>query len=485
MEWIEQIKPKSIYDINIYQDEIKKCIEWIKAYKEDSSLVKKALLIIGDTGVGKTLIAELLFKEFNYDKIEINSSDYRSQKKFGEFLKKTLCFKNVIDLFNNEKKPIGLLLDEIDTMCISNDKGGLSEFIQILKANDKTSKNIEKKKKIDNYVKLYNPIICTCININDKKINELKKFSQVINIKKITFPNFTSFIKKILKDYTFENKFIKELYSYFKTDVRFLTNTLNNMLYGVNDKKITIDSFNDVKKYMKKKENDIQLIEANHNIFNKKLNINESSSYYQLETFFLPFMIHQNLFNFLNMTSLSNNDKIEYYSKTLDSICNFDIVQNFSFDVLEWYEFTEYQSLYGVHIPNYILNNKKYKKYDVNLEFSTIMNKISQALVNKKFVNNSKYSFKKLNIEIDEVLYVGSYIIEYFYDFKSKYDNTLDLDNNKNINHNLINFMNKYNMNIEDLEIILKLEKLNNGDDKIKKHFNNNLKKIIENNLNY
>ena len=51
----------------------------------------------------------------------------------------------------------------------------------------------------------------------------------------------------------------------------------------------------------------------------------------------------------------------------------------------------------------------------------------------------------------------------------------LDLDNNKNINHNLINFMNKYNMNIEDLEIILKLEKLNNGDDKIKKHFNNNL----------
>ena len=45
MEWIEQIKPKSIYDINIYQDEIKKCIEWIKAYKEDSSLVKKALLI--------------------------------------------------------------------------------------------------------------------------------------------------------------------------------------------------------------------------------------------------------------------------------------------------------------------------------------------------------------------------------------------------------------------------------------------------------
>ena len=206
MEWIEQIKPKSIYDINIYQDEIKKCIEWIKAYKEDPSLVKKVLLIIGDTGVGKTLIAELLFKEFNYDKIEINSTDYRSQKKFGEFLKKTLCFKNVIDLFNDEKKPIGLLLDEIDTMCISNDKGGLSEFIQVLKTNEKTSKNIEKKKKVDNYIKLYNPIICTCINVNDKKINELKKYSQVINIKKLTQGNFTLFIKKILSHQNIKTK---------------------------------------------------------------------------------------------------------------------------------------------------------------------------------------------------------------------------------------------------------------------------------------
>lgn len=485
MEWIEQIKPKSIYDINIYKDEIKKCIEWIKTYKENPSLVKKVLLIIGDTGVGKTLIAELLFKEFNYDKIEINSTDYRSQKKFGEFLKKTLCFKNVIDLFNEEKKPIGLLLDEIDTMCISNDKGGLSEFIQILKVNEKTSKNIEKKKKVDNYIKLYNPIICTCINVNDKKINELKKFSQVINIKKITQANFTSLIKKVLKDYTFDNKFIKEVYSYFKNDIRSLLTTLNNMITSLKDNIITVDDFDNVKKYIVKKENDVQLIEANYNIFNKKLTLSESMTYYQLETFFLPYMIHQNLFNFLNFSSLTNNNKIEYYSNTLNSICQFDIIQNFSFDVLEWYEFTEYQSLHGVYVPNMILNQKKYKKNDFNIEFSTIMNKISQALVNKKFINNSKYSFKKLNIEIDEVMYVGSYLIEFFYKFKNKYENINDIDNLKNINSELTNFMNNYNMNLEDLEIILKLEKLNNGDDKIKKHFNNNLKKILENNLFY
>ena len=485
MEWTEQIKPKSIYDINIYQDEIKKCIEWFNDYKEDPSLVKKVLLIIGDTGVGKTLIAELLFKEFKYDKIEINSTDYRSQKKFGEFLTKTLCFKNVIDLFNNEQRPIGLLLDEIDTMCISNDKGGLSEFLSILKANEKTSKNIEKKKKVDKYIKLYNPIICTCINVNDKKINELKKFSQVIYIKKINQTSFTSFVKKILKDYTFDAKFTKELFTLFKGDIRFIINLLNNLVAGLKTKKITLESLNNVKKYISVKENDVQLVQANYNIFNQKLTINESFSYYQLETFFLPYMIHQNLFNFLNLSSLSNSDKIEYYSKALDSICKFDIIQNFSFDVLEWYEFTEYQSIYGVHIPNIIFNQKKYKKKDFNLEYATIANKISQALVNKKFINNARYSFKKLNVEIDEIMFVGLYLIEYFHQFKAKYDNITDIDNAKNIDSNLTNFMNKYHMNIDDIEVILKLEKLNNSDDKIKKHFNNNLKKILENNLFY
>ena len=485
MEWIQQIKPKSIHDINIYHDEINKCIEWFNAYKENPSLVKKVLLIMGDTGVGKTLIAELLFKEFKYDKIEINSTDYRSQKKFGEFLTKTLCFKNVIDLFYNEQRPIGLLLDEIDTMCISNDKGGLSEFLSILKANEKTAKNIEKKKKVDKYIKLYNPIICTCINVNDKKINELKKYSQVINIKKISQSNFTSFVKKILKDYTFDTKFTKELYTLYKGDIRFINNLLNNIIAGLRTKKITLEDLYKVKKYISVKENDVQLVEANYNIFNKKLTISESYSYYQLETFFLPYMVHQNLFNFLNLSSLSNSDKIDYYSKALDSICTFDIIQNFSFDILEWYEFTDYQSIYGVHIPNLIFNQKTYKKKDFNLEFATIANKISQALVNKKFINNARYSFKKLNVEIDEIMYVGLYIIEYFHQFKEKYDNITNIDNVKNIDSNLTNFMNKYNMNINDIEVILKLEKLNNGDDKIKKHFNNNLKKILENNLFY
>jgi hypothetical protein len=69
---------------------------------------------MGNIGTGKTLLAELLFKKYIYDKIELNSTDFRSQKKLSDFLRKTLCFKNVMDLFCGETKPIGLLMDEIE-----------------------------------------------------------------------------------------------------------------------------------------------------------------------------------------------------------------------------------------------------------------------------------------------------------------------------------------------------------------------------------
>jgi enolase len=52
-------------------------------------------------------------------------------------LKKALTYKNVIDMFNDGNKPIGILIDEIDTICKMSDKGGFSEFLNILKMNDK------------------------------------------------------------------------------------------------------------------------------------------------------------------------------------------------------------------------------------------------------------------------------------------------------------------------------------------------------------
>ena len=90
MDWLEKYRPLHLNEFNVNEIEVNKAIKWIDDYKKNIDGTKKVLLILGNTGVGKTLLADLLFKDYNYQKIELNSTDIRSQKKIGEFLKKTL-----------------------------------------------------------------------------------------------------------------------------------------------------------------------------------------------------------------------------------------------------------------------------------------------------------------------------------------------------------------------------------------------------------
>jgi hypothetical protein len=50
-------------------------------------------------------------------------------------------------MFNEGNKPVGILLDEIDTICKLSDKGGFTEFLSILKQNEKYE--ILQKNKLD------------------------------------------------------------------------------------------------------------------------------------------------------------------------------------------------------------------------------------------------------------------------------------------------------------------------------------------------
>ena len=140
MDLFKKVYPEHFNDIIFYKEQLSLATKWLNDFKNNIDRSKKVLLIIGDTGSGKTTIAELLLKKFEYQIIELNSSDVRSQKKIGDFLHKTLGFNNVLDMFYEKKRPIGLILDELETLCQNTDKGGLSEFIQILKENAKYEK---------------------------------------------------------------------------------------------------------------------------------------------------------------------------------------------------------------------------------------------------------------------------------------------------------------------------------------------------------
>ena len=576
------IIPQHLDDVLIYKEEIQSMEAWMKDYIKDHTECKKALLIIGNIGYGKTLLAELLLKKYNYQKIELNSTDFRSQKKLSEFLRKTLCFKNVVDMFFEEKNPIGLLMDEIDTM--NSDKGGLGEFIQILKDDDKCTKDILSNKKTKSkgknkeYVDLYNPIVCTSLDIYDKKINDLKKYCNVVYLKKITIVDLTLLMDHYFKDYGYEKKLVSIIYDFVEGDIRKLNNVLENLLLSKEKKKIKVSDFIKLKKYFEKKNNDLQLIDVAHNIFHKKIDHEESLIYYHLEPYFLPFMIYHNLEKFISHCDLPLSQKFKLYQRLLHCISNFDIFQNLSFELFEWDEFTDILSFYGVYSINFEIhaNYPSIKTKSFPIEFTNVMNKMSQSLVNKKITNVARHAFQKTYVEQGDIIYLSELFSHSFHHFKELYGNndkeensvssnekgvksgkneikkiketkkgrkkkeveppTIENDhsdeknqeelkeenhlkkvsqqnNNGNreineasillpdtnavtnaftnsnkeqkIEHDLIKFMNHNHMTIEDLENVLKLEKFNKVDVKIRKNLNVHLVKTIEENLFY
>ena len=505
MNWLDKYRPISIKDFKTNELEVEKAINWIQNYKKNSLYSKKVLFIVGDTGTGKTLLADLIFKEYNYQKIELNSSDVRSQKKIGDFLKKSLTFKNVVDMFHDGNKPIGILIDEIDTISKLSDKGGVTEFLDILKLNDKfetLKKNENDKKKskkikilIDDYIKLYNPIICTSNNVNDKKINELKKYSEVIYLNKINIDESLIFIDSIYKEY---NKKIdlnlnKDIAKYCHGDIRKLIMILEELYIYSYKNDITFQLFDQFKKTFREKQDEIQLLDSTKKILTEKLTISECEKCFDIDCLLTPLMIYHNSLEYIKNSENTLNEKLGVYKNILESLCIHDTIQTNIFEIQEWDELYHVSSVYGSVVPNYYFNTLNNKK-DIDIQFTSLLNKISQMYVNKKLLNSAKFSIGKINYDTDEIIYLTEIISSYFNDFKenNKEDKEDNEDNDEIINifqkplknnSDLIVFMNKYNINIDGLENLLKLEKINQINEKKKKKFTLKIKKEIVNYL--
>ena len=563
MNWLEKYCPEDLDQFFQCKKAVLQAEKWLKEYKIDSSNSKKALLLIGDTGIGKTILANILFKKFNYKKIELNSTDVRSQKKIEDFLKKTLTFKNVVDMFNNGTTPSGILLDEIDTICKLSDKGGFNEFLDILKENQKyelykkkePSKTKRPKKVYDksNYIKLINPIICTTNDISDKKIQELKKYSEVVYFEK---PSENEIIQIIDYIYIFKNNqqidldSKKEIYNFCNGDIRILIQFLESLFFYANCKPVDLILLKKFMDIFEQKENNIQLFESTKDLFTKKISCKDCDKYFDIDCLLMPLMMYHNSFDYIKNCEEPVIAKVECYKNILESLSIHDTIQTNIFEVQDWNELYDYACFYGTYVPNYHLNKITNKK-EISIEFTNLLNKMSQLFVNKKMINNAKNSSGKMHFDIDEIQYITEILSYYFNDYKEKYfdidtekkkgkkkgkkddsddeddneddnedddndndndnsDNDEDKDNNndedkdkdkdknafkkkkelikvsrvikKNI-HNipLVDFMNKYRITIDDLDIILKLEKFNRKIEKRKKkRFTIKLKKDLE-----
>jgi len=142
---------------------------------------KRAIILNGPVGTGKTSMTIALANEYNLELFELNASDLRNRKKLDEILKPASTQKS---LFNKGKI---ILMDEADGITTS-DNGGLPELLVLISRSGF-------------------PIIITANDIWQRKFSLLRQKCQIVNLKELKEPVIFEIINDILKK---ENKHLKK-----------------------------------------------------------------------------------------------------------------------------------------------------------------------------------------------------------------------------------------------------------------------------------
>jgi hypothetical protein len=257
------------------------------------------------------------------------------------------------------------------------------------------------------------------------------------------------------------------LFQYIRGDIRKLIMSLEQIVTITQQKKklITLDSIKDVFSFLSEKDEDDLILKETEKIFTRnQVPMSECMRIFSKECLLLPLTMYQNTIQAFKHSKISGKEKLHYYRKTLTSICHHDILQTMMFKNDDYIddEFYESTCLYSLKIPNMYLQQLRKddeEQFHFHYENTNLLNKISQMLVNKKMLQNSRKSIQKLNIETDEVLYIVQILSYFMGDLKNQMnEENLDLSEIGKSNE-LTTLMNKYGITMEDFENIMKIDK--------------------------
>ncbi|GAB6948313.1 replication factor C large subunit [Vulcanisaeta sp. JCM 16161] len=170
--WVEKYRPRKLSEV-VDQEEAKKALlDWINSW-EKGKPSKKAVMLVGPPGIGKTTLAYALANEKGYEVLELNASDVRTGERIRQVIGSSMKMGS---LFGFRGRII--LFDEVDGLNVREDKGGLAAIVELIRESTW-------------------PIIMTANNPWDPKFRELRDEAEVIQLKPLDEDDIMTILRRI------------------------------------------------------------------------------------------------------------------------------------------------------------------------------------------------------------------------------------------------------------------------------------------------
>lgn len=206
--WTKKYRPKTLAEVAGNKKAKDSLVAWLESWKQTSPS-KRAALLHGPAGTGKTVTAEAVAHDLGYDIIEINASDRRNAKA----LTKIVGSAAIEGVLLSRKRLV--LLDEIDGINLREDAGAIAAVVKIVESAN-------------------SPLVLTANDIWDPKIRSLRSRCLLIEFKRLGVRETIPYLEKVCKSEGVEadSDALRVIHDRNKGDVRSMINDLQTALAG-------------------------------------------------------------------------------------------------------------------------------------------------------------------------------------------------------------------------------------------------------------
>ena len=290
--WTEKYRITNENEVYGYNTHIAKMKKWLNQFKKCQPNIKKALMLVGSPGTGKTSIAKLILQEFGYNVLHHNASNTYGIEKAYTIIQHGAKGIRFTDEFDGSI--YGVILDEIEGLSNSKDIG-VTQLAGMINPNGS-------RKKVETYkiTKNTSPVILIANDQRNAKVKELMKISEIIEFNRPEQSTIHGFIKMINVKENIGLTLLETLELSanispdFRTVLLFLQ-YIKNLTTG-SKSNTTIKNVDVIKclEQFEGKEQDVKITDHVRSLFKQSITIENAWNEYNRDKSMIPMVIHEN-----------------------------------------------------------------------------------------------------------------------------------------------------------------------------------------------